>query len=216
MTSKHLFLKGMKEDLRHKIWMLALSLLGSFITMPVLWLLRFNDVEIVSIKTQLANMSPQECAEVILNSVNTMAGVFKEILILPASIIAILGAVIVGLESFHYLQQKSMVDTYHSLPVSRTQLFCIKYINGLLIWLVPHLFCTVLTLVFSGILLARVGVAGATPRVILEAGKNTVILVIIFLMVYHLMMLATMLTGNMLNTLALAGILGEASFPPMD
>ncbi|MDE6516309.1 MAG: hypothetical protein K2L18_00450, partial [Acetatifactor sp.] len=43
---------------------------------------------------------------------------------------------------------------------------------------------------------------------ILEAGKNTVVLVIAFLLVYHLVMLATMLTGNMLNTLVIAGILG--------
>lgn len=208
MTSKRLFLKGMKEDLRHKVWMLALSLLGSFLTMPVVWLLRFNDVEMPSIKAQLANMTAQECAEVIQNSANAMAYVFKEILMLPAGLIAILGAVIVGLESFYFLQQKSMVDTYHSLPVSRMQLFGIKYINGLLIWLVPHIFCTVLTLVFSGVLLARVGAAGAIFGVILEAVKNTAVLAIAFLLVYHLMMLATMLTGNMLNTLVMAGILG--------
>lgn len=208
MTSKHLFLKGMKEDMRHKSWMLALSLLGSFLTMPVVWLLRFNDVEMPSIKAQLANMAVQERAGVILESVNAMAEVFKDVLLLPAGFIAILGAVIAGLESFYFLQQKSMVDTYHSLPVSRMQMFGIKYVNGLLVWLVPHIFCTVLTLAFSGIMLARVGAAGGIFGVILEAGKNTALLIIIFLLVYHLMILSTMLTGSMLNTLAVAGTLG--------
>lgn len=43
---------------------------------------------------------------------------------------------------------------------------------------------------------------------ILETGKNTLVLVIAFLLVYHMMLLATMLTGNMLNTLTVAVILG--------
>ena len=43
MISKRLFLKGMREDLRHKVWMVALSLLGSFLTLPVVWLLRYSD-----------------------------------------------------------------------------------------------------------------------------------------------------------------------------
>lgn len=205
MTSKRLFLKGMREDLRHKIWMLALSLLGSFLTMPVMWLLRFSDAEIPS--TGRPHLSAITATES-LRAVNEMADVFREILLPSAGVIAILGAMIVGLESFRYLQQKSMVDTYHSLPVSRMQLFGIQYINGLLIWLVPYLFCTALTLAFSGILLARVGVTAGFSKVILEAVKNTAFLVIVFLMVYHLLLLATMLTGNMINTLAVAAILG--------
>lgn len=208
MTSRHLFLKGMREDLRHKVWILALSLLGSFLSMPVVWLLRYSDVDLTGAQVQIANMADWEYTEAIFNTVNAMADFFRQELMLSSSIIAILTAVVVGLESFRFLQQKSMVDTYYSLPVGRTQFFCIKYLNGLLIWLIPHLFCTVLTLVFSGVLLARVGGGGGISRLILEAGKNTVVLGIAFLLVYHMMLLATMLTGNMLNTLTLAVILG--------
>lgn len=208
MISKRLFLKGMSEDLRHKIWMLALSLLGSFLTLPVVWLLRYSDVDLSAINRQITVMTSQEYEETLTETINSMADFFGQELMLSASVVAILGAVVTGLEAFHYLQQKSMVDTYHSLPVSRTQLFAIKYINGLLIWLVPYLLCSVLALALSGVLLARVGGIGGLPRLILEAGKNTLVLVIAFLLVYHMMLLATMLTGNMLNTLTVAVILG--------
>ena len=208
MTSKHLFLKGMKEDLRHKVWMLALSLLGNFLAMPVLWLLNYSDVAFADVRMLTSEMTARQQAEAIAQSTERMINFFGKGLVIAASIIAILGAVVVGLECFHYLQQKSMVDTYHSLPVGKTQLFGIKYINGLLIWLVPYLFCTVLTLVFAGILLARVGGSGGILGLILEAAKNTAVLMVLFLLIYHLLLLATMLTGNMLNTLAVASILG--------
>lgn len=208
MTSKHLFLKGMKEDLRHKVWMLALSLLGNFLAMPVLWLLRYSDVVFKEVRLLTSGMTVRQQAEAIAQSTEKMTEFFRTGLVIAASLIAILGAVVVGLECFHYLQQKSMVDTYHSLPVSKTQLFGIKYTNGLLIWLVPYLLCTALTLVFAGILLARVGGQEGIPRLLLEAAKNTAVLVTMFLLVYHLLLLASMLTGNMLNTLAVAFILG--------
>ena len=117
MTSKRLFLRGMREDLRHKIWMLALSLLGSFLALPVTYLLRYRDVELSNIRMNISMMAPEESASAILQSVNSMADFFKQELMLAAGIIAVLGAMIVGVECFYYLQQKSMVDTYHSLPV---------------------------------------------------------------------------------------------------
>lgn len=208
MISKRLFLRGMREDLRHRIWLVSLSLLGCFLSMPVIWLLRYSNVDIADINMRIAESTALEYEEAMTSSIDSMADYFSQDLILSASVITIACAVLAGLEGFHYLQQKSMVDTYHSLPVSRAQLFGVKYLNGLLIWLVPHLLCTVLTLAFSGVLLARVGGSRGISRLIGEAGKNTLVLMIAFLLVYHLLLLATMLTGNMLNTLTVAAALG--------
>lgn len=208
MTSKRLFLRGMREDLRHKVWMLTLSLLGSFLALPVTYLLRYSDVELSNIRMNISMMAPEESANATAQSVNSMADFFKQELMLTAGIVAVLGALIVGVECFYYLQQKSTVDTYHSLPVSRIQLFGMKYINGILIWLVPYLFCMILTLIFSGIMLARVGALSKMPILIREAGINTAILILVFLLVYHLILFSTMLTGNVLNTLIIAAVLG--------
>lgn len=198
MTSSHLFYKSMKEDLRHKIWMIALSLLGSFLTMPILWLLEFGEGGFRAV-SMLAEGS-WDYTKVI--------SFYQEELMTAAGLIAFFGAVIVGLESFRFLQQKSMVDTYHSLPISRNCLFGVKYVNGLLIWLVPYLLCLIVTIVLSGILLARMGNAAQIPLLLQEAAQTTAVLIVSFLMIYHLLLLAVMLTGNMLNTLAVAAVLG--------
>lgn len=198
MTSSRLFYKSMKEDLRHKIWMLALSLLGSFLAMPIIWLLKFGDVGFQSVPMLAAE--PQDYTRVI--------SFYQDELMTAAGLIAFFGAVIVGLESFRFLQQKSMVDTYHSLPISRSCLFGVKYVNGLLIWLVPYLLCLIVTIVLSGILLSRMGNASQIPLLLQEAAKTTAVLIVSFLLVYHLLLLAVMLTGNVLNTLAVAAVLG--------
>lgn len=208
MTSKRLFLRGLREDIRHKVWMLVLSLLGSFLAMPVLWLLYYTDMNIRNTTWYLKNMTSQEQAQAISETVGYVVRFFREDLILSTGVIAIVGAVIVGLECFRYLQQKSMVDTYHSLPVSRMQIFAIKYVNGLLIWLVPYLLCMILTLVICSVQLAPIGGMEGIPALIREAAVDTAVLMVAYMLIYHLMLLATMLTGNMLNTLAMASILG--------
>lgn len=208
MISKRLFLKSIREELRHKVWMIALSMLGNFLAMPVVWLLRYTDVDMVRTSDIINNTIASELEKVIMEAGNMMVEYFQQSLLAAAGIIAILGAVIVGLESFRFLQQKSMVDTYHSLPVSRSVLFGAKYVSGLLIWLVPYLLCMALTWIFASVLMIRVGGAGVVPRLFLAAGKNTAILLIVFMLVYHLMLLATMLTGNVLNTLVVSGVLG--------
>lgn len=208
MISKRLFLKSIREELRHKVWMIALSLLGNFLAMPVVWLLRYSDVDMGRTWEMIDNIAASELEKVLMEAGNMMVEYFQQSLLVAAGIIAILGAVIVGLESFRFLQQKSMVDTYHSLPVSRSVLFGAKYVSGLLIWLVPYLLCMALTWIFASVLMIRVGGAGVVPRLLLAAGKNTAILLLVFMLVYHLMLLATMLTGNVLNTLVVSGVLG--------
>ncbi len=43
MTSKHCFFRMMKEDFRHKIWMLVLSVLGNMMAVPVTYLISVDN-----------------------------------------------------------------------------------------------------------------------------------------------------------------------------
>ena len=43
MTSRVSFYKAMLQDLRHRVWMIALSCLGSFLALPVFYLLIKED-----------------------------------------------------------------------------------------------------------------------------------------------------------------------------
>lgn len=203
MTSNHLFYKSIKEDLRHRIWLIALSFLGSFLSLPVTWLLAYGDSGYM-----LSDISVAESQQWSSMVVNRVAGFYQEELMIGAGLIAMIGAIIVGLESFRYLQQKSMVDTYHSLPISRNQLFFVKYINGVLIWLLPYLFCLTVTFILSCVYMVRLRVSGGIGMLLWEALKSSGVLLVIYLLIYHLFLFATMLTGSVLNTLVVAAILG--------
>ncbi len=43
MTSKRFFFKVLREDMRHKTWMLALSALSSFLMIMVVWLIWWSN-----------------------------------------------------------------------------------------------------------------------------------------------------------------------------
>lgn len=200
MTSKHLFFKAMKEDLRHKIWMIALSMLGSFLTLPVA-LLIWRSSEVTRYDGSLSLLARQQRSQWIYSF-------FAVYLPLSGGIIAILGALIVGLFGFRYVFHRNMVDTYHSLPVKRSTLYGACYVNGILIWLLPLLICLLPTLLLGCSILGQLGTTQMLGDMLKEVVVNLLVLLILYLVVYHLVLTAVMLSGNTLNTLACMLFLG--------
>lgn len=202
MTSKHLFFRSMKEDLRHKLWMIALSLLGSFLSLPVMYLIRQN-----TRNTHLADINALK-----KSYFPGVLDFFGEDMLVSAGFIAIAGACIVGFFGFRYLFHRNMVDTYHSLPVKRRTLFLVNYLDGLIIWLVPFMLCLMITLVIAlcggdGILF-KTDSMFSLERLIGETLLSAGVLLLAFLLVYHLVLVAVMLSGNVLNTIVTTGIIG--------
>lgn len=219
MTSKHCFFKVMKEDFRHKIWMLALSILGNLLMIPVIYLM-----------SEEGYNRPTAAPEV--GGIAGLDAFFGRDVLVCAGIVAMCGALIVGLSSFRYLFHKNMVDTYHGIPVKRRTLFAATWLNGFLIWLVPFLAMFLLTLVMGEVKLASMreklfampqlsSVLEAVDErtaylvehltgggLLLQALRSAAILIIVFLLVYHVCLLAVMLCGNILNTLTLTAFLG--------
>lgn len=221
MTSRHCFFRVMKEDFRHRIWMLALSILGNMLAIPVVYLMTVGEYR------------GRYLDDPVMKYAYEMLGLriyFGEILLSLAGFIAICGALIVGFAGFRYLFHKNMVDTYHGIPVKRRTLFAATWLNGFLIWLVPFLTMLLLTLVLGEIRLSslreklfsqpqfavaleKMGdgylVEQMTEgRLLLTALQTAGILIIVFLLVYNLCLVAVMLCGNVLNTLTLAVFLG--------
>ena len=195
MTSRHLFFKAMKEDLRHKLWMIALSSLGSFLALPVVWLMNISNHYNYALVSYTSYLEP-------------ISFMFRDFLIVAGGAIAIAGAIIVGLFGFRFVFHKNMVDTYHSIPIKRSTLYGVCWLNGLLIWLVPFLVCLLITV---GMVLAFLaGTPGACwiDEMLSEVCINFVVLTVVFLLVYHLVLIAVMISGNVLNTLVSMLILG--------
>lgn len=200
MTSKRLFFRAMKEDLRHKMWMIALSCLGSFLAHPVIWLMAREGLKGQIAMLEDRGFSVSEQADVLLN-------LYGRNTIMPAAAVAVAGAVIVGLFGFRFLFHSSSVDTYHSLPVKRRTLFALCYLDGFLIWLVPAALCLGAASVIAGSLLKGSGEA-LWPELFRETFVCLLLASLAFLMVYNLVLTAVMLSGNILNTLVSMLMLG--------
>lgn len=198
MTSKRLFFKCMKEDLRHKIWMLALSVLGNFLALPIAYLIALSNV-----KLSVAN--DRYATEIFISNVITF---FTEYVTILGGIIAIAGAFIVGLFGFRYVFHKNMVDTWHSLPIKRSTLFGACYFNGFLIWFVPFLINMLFTICLSAGELYRGGGMEAVTALFKTAAISVSGLIVSFLLIYNLVLVAVMLSGNVLNALVSFVIMG--------
>lgn len=218
MTSRHCFFRVLREDLRHKIWMLALSTLGSLLTLPVTYLISSGE------RSQYLRKVPEEAVLRLLWDLACRNESFYGATICCfAGAVAILGALIVGLFGFRYVYQRNMTDLYHSLPVSRKTLFLAGWLNGFLIWFVPYLANLTVTVLMGEYRLSALR-RQAEQRgnrswetwpsgggLLINALLSTLVILTAFLLVYHLVLLAVMLCGNLLNTLTVTGILGVGS-----
>ena len=192
MTSKRLFFNIMKEDMRHKIWMVTLSCLGSFLMLPVSWLV------IMSINGGSIDILDSDLVMDFFGIYLTVAG----------TCFTIAGALITGLCGFRFVFHKKMIDTYHSIPVKRRTLFLACYFNGFLIWFVPLALSLTVTLIMGARSLMRNFGAAEISAMLQSAGLTMLILFLVFLLVYHLTLTAVMLSGNILNTLVSMIVLG--------
>lgn len=220
MTSKYCFSKVMREDFRHKTWMLALSVLGNLLAIPVAFLIYSGRRTYNAMSINSSEATP------LLRDAQVLANVFSGTLPIAAGIIAIAGAVIVGLFGFRYVFHRNMTDTYHSMPVKRRTLFLAGWLNGLLIWFVPFLVSLLITLLIGEVRLASIRNQFEALTVVTAEEMGTyqgsmtggqlfslslrfaVVLLVAFLLVYHLVLLAVMLCGNVLNTLVTTAVLG--------
>lgn len=217
MTSKRCFFKVMREDFRHKVWMLALSILGNMLALPVVFLLSTGDRRYYYVSA--------DGIESLTYQVHQIEDFFMGIMNVSCGVIAVIGAFIVGLFGFRYVFRRNMVDTYHSMPVRRRTLFAAGWLNGFLIWFLPFLTGVVITLILGESRLSALrnsakmyGIDTAGRELMetwvtggglfLDALKSVFALTIAFLLVYHLVLLAVMLSGNVLNTLVASVVLG--------
>lgn len=202
MMSKSLFLRVMREDLRHKVWMVALSALTSVLLVLVVWLIGWSNY---SGSLQGGNYTQEVRLQVISQAIDF----FREYLPVAGGIQTVAGALVTGLFGFRYVFHKNMVDTYHSLPIRRSKLFTACYVDGILIWLLPFMAVLVPTAAMAGGFVRRLGGSREdVGRLFREAGITFLTLMAVYLLVYGLVLTAVMLSGNILNTLVSVAILG--------
>ena len=198
MTSRISFSNILKEDLRRRVWMLALSCLASFITLPVTFLLA-NRSYLERIRH--AASAGLKLQEYYVDFFHFYGALFQ------AFVLGV-GAIIVSVWGFRHLYSRKMVDLYHSIPVRRERLFFASYLNSLLIWLVPMLTGTAATLLIA---FANMTVHGSITDfgpVLVSALKLISVSIASFLTVFHFCLVCVMLSGNVVNALFQIAVFG--------
>ncbi len=176
MISKNLFFKLQKEDLKRRIWTIALSTLVFFLLLTVVLAIR------------LGNYSTYLTKEEIIRFIVRLIGTQYEIV----SVITITGAVICGLSGFFYLHSRKKVDLYHSIPVRREVLFAVSYLNGLLIYLVPYIVNIILCFIILQVNHYM------NIEMFVTALSAVGINLLFYCLIYTLVIIAVMLTGNII------------------
>lgn len=204
MTSKISSFKIAIEDIRHRVWMLALSCLGSFLALPVSFLLCNRDY--------LSSASYYEnyglLGEHLYHDYTNF--IFRHSVLLQA-VVLFAGAFIVGICSFRHLYSRRMADLYHALPVKRERFFLIYWLDGVLIYLVPLLIGNLLTLGIMLVNLAHTGSTAYFGSLLASSLLQIGILLTAYLTVYHFCLVCVGFSGNAFNALCSICLLGSSA-----
>lgn len=176
MISKISYIKLIREDIRHRGWLAALSGVLLFLSMPVYTLIYLD--------------SYSEDPEVLKEFADTFSGFVSGYN--SAFLIILIGvlALAVGMSGFQFMHKKEKLDFYHGLPLKRHQLFGVSYLAGLFLFLVPYVICTILTILVGAVKgIMTLSLAG---ECFLAMGTG----ILAFLLIYHTCIFAGMLTGR--------------------
>jgi ABC-2 type transport system permease protein len=186
MTSRNLFFNLLKEDVKQRLWSVAVAFLLFFFALPVGVALNLEE----GFKDELTRKNTLVSVEKWLNFQN---GYIVAIIILLSLIMAV--------TSFSYLHSRQKVDFYHSIPVSRKKMFWANYFNGIFIVIATYVFNLLLSYgvaAVNGILTSEIAGAGI---------KGFCLFMLHYFLLYTVTVLAMILTGNIL-----VGILGTLVF----
>lgn len=194
MTSRNSFLAKLIENAKRRLWLLVVSLLTFVVAIPTFTAMELSVISQRDVWIE-QHMVQEKLHEFALN----MYGKGNAFLFFLIGAFAI----ICGIQGFSYLYDRNKIDFYHSKPVKASARFLSIWTNGILVWLLPYLAGVLINLVLFagyGILDTKI-FANACVFLLLGSG--------LYLCMYHLAILALMMTGRLMVTcLAIAVFLG--------
>ncbi|MBP3610261.1 MAG: hypothetical protein J6J42_08000 [Lachnospiraceae bacterium] len=183
MTSRNSFFNLLKEDFRRRLWTFILSSLvffGTFVigfTMCLQnWVSQYGRWQLTEAE-YLDRISADICYFLGMHPWFTL--------------VAVVGAVICGVNGFAYLHSKKQMDFYHSLPVKRETIFAVRFVNGIMIYAIPYLVGLLYTFALSavfGVMTSKVFYCGMFCFVLHLMG---------YIVMYLVSILAMLLTGKL-------------------
>lgn len=170
MTSKSSFFKLLFEAMKSRLWAIALTGLAFFFTYPV------------AVSMMMSNRSNRDHYSYYMDWFMFGNGLVV--------FLVVVASVIIGMSSFGYLNSKSKVDFYHSLPVRREKLYVVNYIAGILIFAIPY---AIMLVAGAFIVTIQGGVWGGFW---LETVAGYLLNMVYYSLMYTVVIIAVMMTGN--------------------
>lgn len=195
MTSKSFSSKGLLGDsLRRNLWGFVLGGVGFFFSLllPILMTMQRALETRAHQLQQYPDLVDQDWQSA-LSAVSSLLGGGNPFVKTTFVVMAI----VCGVAMFAYLHARQKVDFYHSLPISRTQLFVNNYLTGVI-------FAVSTYVVMLAIALACTFAMGFGAAVDWSAIGGAVLShLIVFLLLYALTVLTTVVCGNTVISLLL-------------
>lgn len=192
MTSKSSFLVSMKENSKRRLWVLILSALAFMLALPAVVALTLNSIS-RNYQWIAENYGSTLAGEILHEKlVNSMCGILglNAGLFLLTSAIALVSAV----QGFSYLYSRKKIDFYMGMPVKRKKRFFVIWIDGILLYILPYLAGLAITILIAA-------GNGAMDKTVLQSAAAALLAnSLLYLGVYHMAILAVMMTGNIVVT----------------
>lgn len=182
----------MKENNKRRLWVWSLFLLGFVVLFPTYTALVINRIisrSQVLFETYEKGIAGQMLHERLIAGMCSTYGISRIMALITAG-----AALLSAVQGFSYLYSKKKVDFYMGMPIKRKRRFLYIWINGILIYVVPYL----TGLIVSMMIAAHNG--AVDRRVFYEAGTAFYTNILFYLCIYHMAILAVMLTGNIIIT----------------
>lgn len=182
MTSKNSFFKLLWEDLRQRLWSIILAMVVIILPITIAVLLQISRAE-----DRLSNALWRDVEYCFRDD---FAWYY---------LVAVVGAFICAGCSFGYLFSKKKVDFFHGLPVGRTKQFAMRYVSGVLVYLVPNL---LMLLTNAVIIVVAGGFSGGMAKTMFFGLRYHLLG---FLVMYSAFCICIFLVGNLFVLFAVAG-----------
>lgn len=192
MTSRNLLCRLMREDVKRRLWAIALSVIAFLFVLPV------NIATSLEQRTKMLKAGDWvgDKKEYLSNTATRCLGLDNTSL----QLLTIILAIVCGISGFYYLQSKKKVDFYHSLPVKRESLFASSYVVGIAIYVIPYLFSLAISFVIAG---ANGAFQSDVWAMALKTfGAN----ILSYSIIYTVVIIAVLLTGQFIVSILACGV----------
>ena len=183
MTSRSSYWKYSLWNIKKRSWILSLSIGLIFFSLPMFTYLSVSgavaDYQLLELKT--ADAYNRMCYSILTGNIYNILHFF----------IAIVLGIIMAIQSLSWMNKRQKVDLYKSVPVKEKERFIYIHLNSLFMYAVP----LALGLLASNLIILGYGIYNSD---FLKASAGIfVVCVLTFMGVYMLVLIAQLLTGNM-------------------